>query len=61
MTNYKYGAADLFIVCILRPDEARQEIDIVDRKDIKAAKWISLDSITASNEADKCKIFPSSY
>jgi len=58
--DYKYGAADFYIVCILKP--AQQEgVNIQDVQEVSSAKWIPLSEITTNEDGCKFKLFPSSF
>ena len=55
-TDYKWGATDLSIVCVLKPigDET---IDVHDKVEISEAKWIPLSEIISNVPYDP-KIHP---
>ena len=58
--DYKYGAADFYIVCILKP--AKQEgVNIQDVQEVSSAKWIPLSEITTNEDGCPYKLFPSSF
>ena len=58
--DYKYGAADFYIVCILKPSDD-QNIDIQDTQEVCAAKWIPLSEITTNEDGCKYKLFPNAF
>lgn len=53
--DYKYGAADFYIVCILKaPENAKdQEVDIQDTQEVSTAKWIPLSKITTNEDGSE--------
>jgi len=59
--DYKYGAADFYIVCVLRPHPTEQQVDVQDTQEIKAASWIPLSEITTNEEGCKYKLFPNAF
>ena len=58
--DYKYGAADFYIVCVLKPDQ-NQSVNVQDIQEVSAAQWIPLSEITTNEDGTKYKLFPSSF
>jgi len=58
--DFKYGAADLYMVCILKPS-AQQEVDIQDTQEVSAARWIPLSEITTNEDGCKYKLFSNAF
>jgi mutator protein MutT len=59
--DYKYGAADFYIVCLLRPHPTSQEVNIQDTQEVSAAKWIPLSEISTNEDGCKFKLFPNAF
>lgn len=59
--DYKYGAADFYIVCVLRPNATDQAVDVQDTQEVSAAKWIPLSEITTNEDGCKFKLFPNAF
>ena len=58
--DYKYGAADFYIVCILKPSQ--DKIDVQDTQEVSAVKWIPLSEITTNEPgSSKYMVFPSAF
>jgi ADP-ribose pyrophosphatase YjhB (NUDIX family) len=45
--DYKYGAADFYIVCVLQPID--ESLNILDTQEVSLAKWIPLAEIKPDN------------
>ena len=59
--DYKYGAADFYIVCILKPSKD-YKIDVQDTQEVSAVKWIPLSEITTNDPgSSKFMVFPSAF
>ena len=58
--DYKYNAADFYIVCILKPS-VNQNIDVQDTQEVSAAKWIPLSEITTNEDGTKFKLFATPF
>ncbi|CDW85317.1 nudix domain-containing protein [Stylonychia lemnae] len=61
LLQFKYGATDLYIVCLMKMNEG-QEINILDKREVHAAQWIPIREII-SNEDGICKykLFQNAY
>jgi len=59
--DYKYGAADFYIVCVLRPHATEQQVDVQDTQEVSAAKWIPLSEITTNEDGSRFKLFPNAF
>jgi len=59
--DYKYDAADFYIVCVLRPDPNEQNVNVHDTQEVTAAKWIPLSEITTNEDGCKYKLFPNAF
>ena len=46
--DFKFGAADFYFVCVLRPEV--EDIGIQDSQEVKAAQWVSLDDLTSDSK-----------
>merc|ERR1711920_205316 len=62
-----YDATDLYFGCILRAghDEADQNIDVQDKREVKHAKWVPLSKLSHSNDLKddtiEYHLFPVAY
>jgi len=59
--DHKYGAADFYIVCVLRPHPTEQKVDVQDTQEITNAQWIPLSEITTNEDGCKYKLFPNAF
>ena len=59
--DYKYGAADFYLVCVLRPHATEQSVDVQDTQEVCSARWIPLTEITTNEEGCKFKLFPNAF
>ena len=59
--DHKYGAADFYIVCMLRPQENYQAIDIIDKHEVKQAKWVPLSAIDDNEDGCEFKLYPNAF
>ena len=59
--DHKYGAADFYIVCVLRPHPTQQKVDVQDTQEIQNAHWIPLSEITTNEDGCKYKLFPNAF
>ena len=58
--DFKYGAADLYFVCIMRPESL--EGTIKDTDEVLQTAWIPLSDIDATNdETSKYRLFPNAH
>ena len=57
--DYKYGAADVYVVCVLKPNSIG--VNIQDTGEIFNAKWIPLSEITTNDDNSKYKLFPNAF
>jgi mutator protein MutT len=57
--DYKYSAADFYIVCILRPVD--ENIAVQDTQEVENAKWIPLDAITTNEDGCEFKLYPNAF
>ena len=62
-TNFKYGAADLYVICALTPSSSDLNPNIIDKREVETARWVSLDEITHNDENDPPEylMFPTAY
>ena len=58
--EHKYGAADFYMVCLMKPSE-NQKVEIKDTMEIYNAKWIHLDEITDNSPESEYRLFPNAY
>lgn len=56
----KYGAADFYFVCVMKPS-AQQAVDIQDTQEVSAARWIPLSDLTTNDEGAKYKLFSNAF
>lgn len=59
--DYKYGAADFYMVCVLRPHATEQSVDVQDTQEVCSARWIPLTEITTNEDGCKFKLFPNAF
>lgn len=53
-SNYKNGASDFYMVCMMTPDQEEQiDIAIKDTLEVSTAKWIPLEDLVDNSESAK--------
>lgn len=58
--DHKYGAADFYFTCLLKPDSVTT-VDIQDIGEVQSAKWIPLAEITTNDDTSKYRLLPNPY
>jgi hypothetical protein len=64
MLDARYTASDLYIVCLMTcPDSTScQEINIIDKREIFQAKWVSLAELSSNEEGEaRYRMFPNAW
>lgn len=59
MIQARYGATDLYVVCLLKP--VSEEINIIDKREVHAAQWVPLSELKSNDSDAKYKLFPNAW
>lgn len=68
LLGFKYGCADLYIVCLMKlrgeSEEEEKEaarINIQDKREVFAAQWLPVQELSSNQEGVKYKLFQNAY
>lgn len=59
--NASYGAADFYIVCLMKLAEDGGAIDIHDKREVFDAQWVHISELSSNDEGVRYRLFPNAW